>query len=351
MTVRLLSLPSSSVPAELVVSDLLGYDELIENSRVSGRPSKFELAQGGTLFFQDVDALPLEAQAVLINALEIGVVQRLGSQRPIAVEARVIASTLADMEALISQGAFRPDLYYRLSTFTITLPPLRERPRDIPLVAERILTRFTRQLWVKKVVEALVALADAVLHAAGDERVAGLEESTSDVAVSRVRPSPRSSNDERLEGDAVGHALEGEGLHDQLGGAHLVEAAVEAELVAVARRARSGTTPPVRQSKWSMRISWRRGPSHWTNSSGSVWARKTFAGGASNSRMMRTSGTFGVDDDLGLVGAGRGHRRCSCSCGVGGVGVDVVGHGRAGRRRGGGSAPRPGAGSARSTWS
>jgi transcriptional activator for dhaKLM operon len=130
----------------LVVSDLLGYDESIENSRVSGRPSKFELAQGGTLFFQDVDALPLEAQAVLINALEIGVVQRLGSQRPIAVEARVIASTLADMEALISQGAFRPDLYYRLSTFTITLPPLRERPRDIPLVAERILTRFTRQL-------------------------------------------------------------------------------------------------------------------------------------------------------------------------------------------------------------
>jgi transcriptional activator for dhaKLM operon len=137
---------SASVPAELVVSDLLGYDESIENTRVSGRPSKFELAQGGTLFLQDVDALPLEAQSVLINALEIGVVQRLGSQRPVAVEARVIASTSADMETLISQGAFRPDLYYRLSTFTITLPPLRDRPRDIPLVAERILARFTRQL-------------------------------------------------------------------------------------------------------------------------------------------------------------------------------------------------------------
>ena len=62
------------------------------------------------------------------------------------VDARVIASTPANMEALISQGAFRPDLYYRLSTFTVTLPPLRERPRDIPLVAERILTRLTRQL-------------------------------------------------------------------------------------------------------------------------------------------------------------------------------------------------------------
>ena len=136
----------SSVPTELVINELLGNDESIENNRASGRPSKFELAQGGTLFFQDVDALPLEAQAVLINALEIGVVQRLGSQRAVEVDARIVASTSADMEKLISQGAFRPDLYYRLSTFAITLPPLRERPRDIPLVADRILTRFTKQL-------------------------------------------------------------------------------------------------------------------------------------------------------------------------------------------------------------
>jgi transcriptional activator for dhaKLM operon len=137
---------SASVPAELAVSDLLGYGESVDSRQVNARPSKFELAQGGTLFFQDVDALPLEAQAVLINALEIGVIQRLGSQRAVEVEARVIASTLADMETLISQGAFRPDLYYRLSTFAITLPPLRERPHDIPLVADRILARFARQL-------------------------------------------------------------------------------------------------------------------------------------------------------------------------------------------------------------
>ncbi len=137
---------SASMPNELVISDLLGYDESIENKHVSGRPSKFELAHGGTLFFQNVDALPLEAQAILINALEIGVIQRLGSQRAVEVQARIIASTSADMEALISQGAFRPDLYYRLSTFTITLPPLRERPRDIPLVADRILARLRRQL-------------------------------------------------------------------------------------------------------------------------------------------------------------------------------------------------------------
>ena len=135
-----------SIPNELVISELLGYEERDESRHVSGRPSKFELADGGTLFFQDADALPLEAQAVLLNALELGVIQRLESRRAVEVDARVIASTSANMEVLIAQGAFRPDLYYRLSTFTITLPPLRERPRDIPLVVDRILTRFKKQL-------------------------------------------------------------------------------------------------------------------------------------------------------------------------------------------------------------
>jgi transcriptional activator for dhaKLM operon len=93
-----------------------------------------------------VDVLPLEAQAVLLNALELGFIQRLGSRRAVEVDARVIASTSVSMEALIAQRVFRPDLYYRLSTFTVTLPPLRERPRDIPLLVDRILKRFEKQL-------------------------------------------------------------------------------------------------------------------------------------------------------------------------------------------------------------
>ena len=139
----------SSIPNELVISELLGYEEGDESRHLNGRPSKFELADGGTLFFQNVDVLPLEAQSVLLNALELGVIQRLGSQRAVEINTRVIASTSASMEALIAQGAFRPDLYYRLSTFTVTLPPLRERPRDIPLVVHRILTRFEKQLGYK----------------------------------------------------------------------------------------------------------------------------------------------------------------------------------------------------------
>ena len=139
----------SSIPNELVVSELLGNEDRDERRNLSGRLSKFELADGGTLFFQNVDVLPLEAQSVLLNALELGVIQRLGSQRAVEINTRVIGSTSASMETLIAQGAFRPDLYYRLSTFTVTLPPLRERPRDIPLVVDRILSRFEKQLGYK----------------------------------------------------------------------------------------------------------------------------------------------------------------------------------------------------------
>ena len=138
----------STVPNELVVSELLGFDEGMTRKRPGGRPSKFELANGGTIFFQDVDALPLEAQAILLNVLDLGIVQRLGSDRPIPVDVRVIAapSANANMEKLISQGNFRADLYYRLSSFEINIPPLRSRPRDIPLLVDKILIRLSRQL-------------------------------------------------------------------------------------------------------------------------------------------------------------------------------------------------------------
>jgi len=138
--------PCSSVPNELAVSELLGNEEGTSPRSPGGRPSKFELAQGGTLFFQDVDALPLEAQAVLLNMLELGVIQRIGSDRFIEVDVRVIASTSAKMERLVAEGSFRPDLFYRLSTFSIALPSLRERPRDIPIIVDRILARLSRQI-------------------------------------------------------------------------------------------------------------------------------------------------------------------------------------------------------------
>jgi transcriptional regulator of acetoin/glycerol metabolism len=137
---------ASSIPIELVVSELLGVEEDTTGRLRGSRPSKFELAQGGTLFFQDIECLPLEAQSVLLNVMELGIVQRIRGQRVIQVDTRIIASSTADLDALIAQGSFRADLYYRLSSFLIDIPPLRERPNDIPWVVERILVRLSSQL-------------------------------------------------------------------------------------------------------------------------------------------------------------------------------------------------------------
>lgn len=135
----------SIVPQEWVVRELLGYDESVSAKKSGGRPSKFELANGGTLFFQNIDDLPLDAQSILLNVLDFGIVQRLGSERHLAVDVRVIASVTADIEKLIAEGNFRADLYYRLSAFEITLAPLRERLGDLELLCHRILERLERQ--------------------------------------------------------------------------------------------------------------------------------------------------------------------------------------------------------------
>jgi transcriptional activator for dhaKLM operon len=139
----------STFPSEVVVSELLGFEEGISPQKSHVRPGKFELAHGGTLYFQDVDAMPLEAQGVLLNAIDLGIVQRRWDNRPIPIDIRVIASSSADMELLVSKGNFRSDLFYRLSAFEIRLPALRERKEDLPLLVEWILKRLSKQLYHK----------------------------------------------------------------------------------------------------------------------------------------------------------------------------------------------------------
>jgi len=138
--------PCSSVPSEILVHEMLGFDEGVSEKMPGGRPSKFELAQGGTMYFQDVEALPLEAQGVLLNIIDLGIVQRLGSKRPIEVDVRIIAATSADIEGLITQGNFRADLFYRLNSLEIRLPALRERKADLPLLLDRIIRRLSKQM-------------------------------------------------------------------------------------------------------------------------------------------------------------------------------------------------------------
>ena len=135
----------ASIPNEFILTELLGVGDGIPGSVIGGRPSKFELVQGGTLYFQDIDQLPLQEQTILLNVIDLGIVVRLGSARPIPVDVRIIDSTAANLKQMIAEGNFRSDLYYRLSPFEMELPPLRERKSDIPLLAERILERQTKQ--------------------------------------------------------------------------------------------------------------------------------------------------------------------------------------------------------------
>lgn len=141
-----LSINCRAIPRELVIEEFLGFEPGAFNSAASpGQPSKFELADGGTLFLEDVDTLPLEMQSVLVRILESGEVVRLGGKRAIQVDVRVLASTETNLEERLRTGSFRADLFRLLNQFPIQLPPLRERAEDIPLLIDRSLDRLRLQ--------------------------------------------------------------------------------------------------------------------------------------------------------------------------------------------------------------
>lgn len=126
-----------AIPHELMVSELLGNE-------IDGRPSKFELADGGTLLLDQIESLSLEMQFALLHVIETGYVMRLGSSRLIPVDVRIIAATSTPLERLVADGEFLPNLYYRFGVFSMTIPPLRQRSEDIPLLANRIIARFVK---------------------------------------------------------------------------------------------------------------------------------------------------------------------------------------------------------------
>jgi len=132
----------AALPANLIESELFGREKGAFTGAHARQAGRFEVADGGTIFLDEIGELPLELQAKLLRVLQDGEFERLGSARTVTVDVRVIASTSRDLKAEMRNGRFREDLYYRLNTFPVTLPPLRMRVEDIPELAEYFIDKY-----------------------------------------------------------------------------------------------------------------------------------------------------------------------------------------------------------------
>lgn len=135
----------AALPATLLESELFGHVKGAFTDAVADRRGRFELADGGTIFLDEIGDLPLALQAKMLRVIQEKTFERLGASDPITVDIRIIAATNKNMDKLVEQGDFRSDLYYRLNVLPLTIPPLRRRREDIPELASFFLKRFARE--------------------------------------------------------------------------------------------------------------------------------------------------------------------------------------------------------------
>ncbi|HWO30721.1 MAG TPA: sigma-54 dependent transcriptional regulator [Candidatus Acidoferrum sp.] len=135
----------AAIPRDLIASELFGHEKGAFTGATQQRLGRFELANGGTLFLDEVGELPVETQIALLRVLQEHEFERVGGTRRIRADVRVIAATNRDLQAAISTGSFRSDLFYRLHVFPIEMPSLRERREDIPLLVEYFIDRYARK--------------------------------------------------------------------------------------------------------------------------------------------------------------------------------------------------------------
>lgn len=135
----------AAIPETLIEAELFGVERGAYSGAVATRPGRFEAADGGSLFLDEIGTLSMSAQGKLLRVLQNGELERLGSNRTMKTDVRVIAATNEDLKEAVRQGRFREDLFFRLNVFPIVIQPLRSRREDIPLLAERLLERFARR--------------------------------------------------------------------------------------------------------------------------------------------------------------------------------------------------------------
>ena len=142
-----LAVNCASIPKDLIESELFGYEEgAFTGAKKKGSPGKFEAADGGTIFLDEIGDMPLELQSRLLRVLESRTITRIGSNKEIPIDIRVVAATSRKLMEMVEKKEFRDDLYYRLSVVQIRITPLKERPEDIPLLLEHFISRFNETM-------------------------------------------------------------------------------------------------------------------------------------------------------------------------------------------------------------
>jgi len=139
------SVNCAAIPRDLIASELFGHEKGAFTGATQRRLSRFESADGGTIFLDEIGELPAEMQIALLRVLQEREFQRVGGNESIKTDVRVVAATNRDLQAAIAEGRFRDDLFYRINVFPIEIPPLRERKEDIPLLVEYFVDRYASQ--------------------------------------------------------------------------------------------------------------------------------------------------------------------------------------------------------------
>ena len=139
----------ATLPANLIESELFGHERGSFTGAMDRRIGRFELADKSTLFLDEIGEMPLELQVKLLRALQEKEIERIGGEGTIHVDVRIIAATNSDLEKKVDEGKFRADLYYRLNIFPVSLPPLRDRREDIPLLAVHFIQKLSKKLGAK----------------------------------------------------------------------------------------------------------------------------------------------------------------------------------------------------------
>ncbi|MCR2044447.1 sigma-54 interaction domain-containing protein [Anaerosalibacter massiliensis] len=197
----LISINCAAIPEELLESELFGYEEgAFTGAKKGGKKGKFQLANGGTIFLDEIGDMPMHMQAKLLRVLQENEVERIGGYKPTPIDVRVISATNQDLKKLVEKKKFREDLYYRLNVINVHIPPLRQRPEDIELFVNKFLDELNRKYktntsispkamellknhtWPGNVRELKNVVESA--YALGDNEMVGIKQLSSDIITS-----------------------------------------------------------------------------------------------------------------------------------------------------------------------